>query len=146
MYDIIKAQMAATVPFAGYTGVVLETLSAGEATASLELRSEIANHIGSMHAGALFTLGETASGAAMSGAFAAQILTIRPIAFEANIKYLKIAKGRITASARTDTSAASLLETLEAENRVRFSVTVSMTNADGVEVATMAVGWQVNKG
>ena len=69
-YDMIKAHLSKAVPFANHTGVVIEELAAGTARATLALRPEVSNHIGTMHAGAVFTLAEAASGAAMAGAFA----------------------------------------------------------------------------
>ena len=51
------------------------------------------NHVGSQHAGALFSAGEAASGAAFVGAFAEHMGDITPLARNAEISYLKLAKG-----------------------------------------------------
>ena len=56
------------------------------------------NHVGSQHAGALFSAGEAASGAAFVGAFAEHLGNITPLARSADISYLKLAKGPITAT------------------------------------------------
>ena len=66
-FDAIKAQLSAIVPFASYVGVALGEIGEGEATATLEQSHNTSNHIATMHAGALFTLAEAASGAAMAG-------------------------------------------------------------------------------
>jgi acyl-coenzyme A thioesterase PaaI-like protein len=50
--------------------------------------------LGTPHAGALFTLAETASGAAMAGGFAELILGLRPVAKESRIQYQKVATAR----------------------------------------------------
>lgn len=47
----------------------------------------------------MFTLGEAASGAALAGAFAPVILQVRPVPAGAQITYVKIAKGRLFATA-----------------------------------------------
>ena len=56
------------------------------------------NHVQSQHAGALFTAGEAASGAAFISAFAERMGDITPLAEKAEIAYLKIARGDITAT------------------------------------------------
>ena len=68
-YDMIKAQLGTIVPFQNYVGVELLELADGTASAQLEQRDETTNHIKTQHAGAMFTLGEAASGAAMAAAF-----------------------------------------------------------------------------
>merc|ERR1739841_235484 len=49
-----------------------------------------------MHAGAMFTLGEAASGAALGGVLGDQLLAVRPVAADASIKYLKTGKTDLT--------------------------------------------------
>lgn len=143
MYDVIKAQLGAAVPFAQHAGVVLTEVGDGTATARLEQTADTINHIGSQHAGALFTLGETVSGAAMAGAIAPVLMQARPLVPSATIAYSKVAKGTITATARTSEPGADLLERLRAEGRAAFEVTVSLANEEGAEVATMTVTWHV---
>lgn len=144
MYDMIKNHLAGAVPFADTTGVTLLDIGAGEATASLEQRPEVNNHIASLHAGALFTLGEAASGAAMSGAFVEHLLQVRPIATDAAIDYVKIAKGTIIATAKTSEPGPDLVARLAADGKVRFQVDVTLSNESDQEVARMKVGWLVS--
>lgn len=144
MFDMIKSHLAGAVPFATTTGVEIRDIAAGEATASLEQRPEVNNHIASLHAGALFTLGEAASGAAMSGAFAEHLLQVRPIATDASIEYVKIAKGTIIAKAKTSEPASELRARMAADGKVRFQVDVTLSNESDQEVARMKVGWLVS--
>lgn len=146
MLDTIKAHLATAVPFATTTGVDIVDLRLGEATAQLIQRPEVNNHIASLHAGALFTLGEAASGAAMSGAFADILLKVRPIATDASIDYVKIAKGKILARAVTSEPASSLRDRLNTEGKVRFQVDVTLSNEADQVVARMKVGWLVSAG
>lgn len=145
MFAMIKAQMGQTVPFANHTGVTVEEVAAGRGAAALEQRHETSNHIGSQHAGALFTLGEAASGAAMAGGFADLLLSIRPVAAKAEISYLKVAKGRITALAQITGDLPTIRATLETDGKVQFPIEVALTDASGVEVAAMRVEWHVRK-
>ncbi len=144
-FDMIKSHLGENVPFARHAGVTITDVSEGAATAALDETAQSVNHIGSQHAGALFTLGETASGAAMAGLFADRLLAIRPLATQATIGYRKIAKGRIIAKAHVDGSAEALRAALDRDGRARFDVKVALENENGAEVATMTVEWDVKK-
>ena len=70
----------------------------GRGVVTLPDDDRLHNHVGSQHAGALFSAGEAASGAAFMGAFAEHLGNITPLARSADISYLKLAKGPITAT------------------------------------------------
>ena len=144
-YEALKAGLANVVPFNAHVGIELTELSAGRAVAVLPERPELANHVGSQHAGALFTTGEWASGAAFVAAFADQMGEITPLAEKAEIHYTAIARGPISATATLGADPADLKSELAAKGRVRFDVTVELTDGDGKIVATMTVGWYVRR-
>jgi acyl-coenzyme A thioesterase PaaI-like protein len=104
----------------------------------------LVNHVGSQHAGGLFSAGEAASGAAFVGAFAEKMGEITPLAQRAEIEYRKIARGPITATARLDGAEAQVAE-LEAEGVTRFPVAVELTDGKGTVVAAMTVHWHVKR-
>lgn len=142
-FEIIREQLGGAVPFARHAGVTLTHVEAGLARAELEQTATSVNHIGTQHAGALFTLGETASGGAMAGLFADRILNVRPIAGEAQVRYTRLAKGRITAEARVAGARENIMATFERDKKVAFDVTVTLSDAEEKEVATMRVSWTV---
>ena len=82
---VLKTHVAEAVPFAKHAGVEIVEIADGFAVAQLTQSEQRSNHLGSIHAGAIFTLGETASGAAMIGAFAQMATMIRPVATSAKI-------------------------------------------------------------
>lgn len=143
-YDMIKSHLDTAVPFATHTGVELIENGDGTARARLEQRNEVSNHIQSMHAGAMFTLGEAASGAAMAGALAPVILDMRPVAATAQIGFLKIAKGTLTAHAQTSVPGADLLDRIRSEGKAAFDVVVSIRDENSDDVAEMTVNWHVS--
>lgn len=145
MRDMILAHLSQAVPFAAHVGVELVEMGDGEAKARLAERPEGLNHIATHHAGALFTLAEAASGAAMAGAFAPVLMGVRPVAAAAKIDYRRPAKGLITANAKTGQDGAALLSDLEANGKVRFGVHVTLQDEAGQEVAVMDVDWHVSK-
>lgn len=142
-FDAIAKGLAMAVPFVNHLGVEITKVSAGEATVVLPRRAELTNHVGSQHAGALFTAAETASGAAFVGAFAVRMGDVVPLARSAEIDYTRIAKGPITASAKLGVEAAEALATLDAEGKVEFPCEVELTDKDGNRVATATVHWHV---
>lgn len=144
-YDMIKAHLDTAVPFANHVGVKLLEIGDGTASAELAQRDETSNHIQTQHAGAMFTLGEAASGAAMAGAMAPVIMTARPVAKDARIAYVKIAKGTLTAHAKTATPGADLLAELKTNGKVVFDVSVDIRDADGDTVVEMTVAWHLSQ-
>jgi len=142
-FDAIAEGMTQAVPFAGFLGVEVTSVGAGEAVARLPERAELTNHVGSQHAGALFTVAETASGAAFVGAFAERMGDVTPLARSAEISYEKIAKGPIDASAKLGVDPAAALATLDAEGKVVFPCEVELNDAAGQRVATAIVQWHV---
>jgi uncharacterized protein (TIGR00369 family) len=142
-FDLIAKGMSQAVPFVGYLGLEITEISEGEATVLMPERPELLNHVGSQHAGALFTAAETASGAAFVGAFAARMGDVTPLARSAEIAYEKIASGEITAKAKLGVDAAEALATLDAEGKVEFRCEVEMSDKDGQRVAWASVDWHV---
>jgi len=142
-FDAIAAGMTQAVPFAGHLGLEITSVTAGEAVVRLPERPELGNHVGSQHAGALFTVAETASGAAFVGAFAERMGDVTPLARSAEISYEKIAKGPIDAKATLAVPAAEALATLDAEGKVVFPCEIELTDSSGRRVATATVQWHV---
>src|SRR5262245_22305650 len=137
--------MAQVVPFVGHLDLRIESIAAGEATVVLPDKPELKNHVGSQHAGALFTLAETASGAAFVGAFAERMGEVRPLARSAEISYDKVVKGEVTARARLGVPAEAALATLDSDGVVQFPCEIELSNGDGEPVATATVRWHVRK-
>src|SRR4051794_23587239 len=83
-----------SLPFNALIGVAAD----GDAL-TLRESETIHNHVGTVHAGALFTLGEAASGVAI----ARQVLSVlggaMPVTKTASIAYRRPARGRIRATA-----------------------------------------------
>jgi uncharacterized protein (TIGR00369 family) len=142
-FEAIAKGMAMAVPFAGHVGVEITSIGEGESTVRLPERPELTNHVGSQHAGALFTAAETASGAAFVGAFAERMGEVTPLARSAEIAYEKIASGPIEATAKLGVDPAAALATLDADGKVEFPCEVTLADESGTRVATATVHWHV---
>jgi acyl-coenzyme A thioesterase PaaI-like protein len=142
-FDAIAQGLTQAVPFAGYLGLEIKSVAPGEAVVVLPERAELNNHVGSQHAGALFTAAETASGAAFVGAFVERMGEVTPLARSAEVSYEKIAKGPIEATAKLGVPAAEALATLDAEGKVVFPCEIELADESGTQVATATVHWHV---
>jgi uncharacterized protein (TIGR00369 family) len=142
-FDAVAKGMAVAVPYISHMGIEVTEMSEGAATAILPDRPELHNHVGSQHAGALFGVAETASGAAFVGAFAARMGDVTPLARSAQIAYVKVARGQVEAKAKLGVPAPEALAALDKDGRVDFSVEVEMTDPEGDVVATATVDWNV---
>src|SRR5262245_17432642 len=120
------------VPFARTLGINFTTVTPDMAVAVLPDATALHNHVGGPHAGAMFSLAETASGAIVLAAFGTHLHLATPLAVRAAIQYVKLAMGTVTATARLARSAADVVAELEAGQRPEFDVEIEIANADGV--------------
>lgn len=144
-YEAVRAGMEAAIPYNNHLGLRYTEVAEGRGVVRLPEADNLKNHVGSQHAGALFSAGEAASGGAFIGAFAERMAGITPLARDARINYLKLARGEITATATLSEPAPALLERLDADGKVEFPVEVELTDGDGVKVAEMTVNWHVRR-
>ncbi|MCC7599857.1 YiiD C-terminal domain-containing protein [Janthinobacterium sp. FW305-129] len=145
VYDRIKQQMMDTLPFVRLLGISIDEIGAGTAKVSLPDDPKLHNHLGTQHAGALFTLAETASGAAMAGGFAELILGLRPVAKESRIQYQKVARGATRAEGRVPGDLAALKAQLAQDGKVAFPVAVDIFDAEGTLAAQVTVDWYLSQ-
>lgn len=144
VYERIKQQMMGSLPLVSLLGIQIEEIGPGTARVVMPADPKINNHLGSQHAGAVFTLAETASGAAMAGGFAELILDLRPVAKEARIQYLKVLKGSTCASAKVEGDLAALKQSLQRDGKVAFPVQVEIVDSEGTLVAQVQVEWYLS--
>lgn len=144
MKELILEHLKQAAPFANHVDIELVSMEEGKGEARLQERLHGLNHVATHHAGALFTLAEAASGAAMAGTFAPVLTTVRPVAANASIRYLRPARGTITAAAQVDGTVDDLLTRLKDAGKVQFRVSVVLRNDDKKEVASMDVEWNVS--
>ncbi|MFM2423393.1 MAG: hypothetical protein RL291_1923 [Pseudomonadota bacterium] len=143
LYAELRKRMAQVVPFNTTLGIEVRDLGDGTGETFLPFRKDLTNHIDTVHASAIFALAEAASGAAMTGAFAPVITSVRPVAASATIKFLKTTKTGIVARAQTQTAGAALRDDLAKNGKAVFDVAVAIDDMDGVRIADIVVAWHV---
>jgi acyl-coenzyme A thioesterase PaaI-like protein len=144
-YEAVRQGLEQAIPYNRHLGLEVAEVADGRGVVRLPEDERLRNHVGSQHAGALFSAGEAASGGAFVGAFADRMGEVTPLARTAEISYLKLARGPITAAGALGEPKETLLERLDADGKVEFPVQVELTDADGNLVASMTVHWHVRK-
>jgi acyl-coenzyme A thioesterase PaaI-like protein len=144
-YEALAAGLNQAIPFNRHVGLRVEEVGPGRGVVTLPDGDHLHNHVGSQHAGGLFSAGEAASGGAFMGAFAEHLGSLTPLAKSAQIDYRKLARGPITATGTLEADVAELLARIESDGRVEFPVEVEMTDEQGNVVAAMTVHWHVRR-
>ncbi|MFJ7627466.1 DUF4442 domain-containing protein [Streptomyces sp. NPDC097595] len=133
--------LAATVPMVRTLNLEFLESTADRAVVRMPDQADYHNHVGGPHAGAMFTLAESASGAIVIAAFGDQLSRAVPLAVSAEIGYKKLAMGEVTATAVLGRPAAEVVAELDAGERPEFPVTVEIRRADGAVTGEMTVVW-----
>ena len=141
-FAAIAALMPQLVPFVATLEIAYDELDAQRAVCRLRDQQRFHNHVGGLHAGAMFTLAETASGALVIGNFEDLVNTgVTPLAATATISYTRLAKGDVTATATLGRAAEEVrAELAETGRTVQFPVEVVLSTADG-ETGRMTISW-----
>jgi acyl-coenzyme A thioesterase PaaI-like protein len=121
-------------PYSGSMGAVVVELEPGRAVLRLRDRRRVRNHLRSVHAIALANLGELASGLAMMALLPA---CVRGIPVEINIRYLKKARGTLTAH-----GSATLPEIVGPTNG---EARADIRDAGDEPVAAVRVTWELER-
>ncbi|MEV7453097.1 DUF4442 domain-containing protein [Streptomyces nigra] len=137
----VGEMLAATVPMARTLNLEFVETTAERAVVVLPDQSAFHNHVGGPHAGAMFTLGESASGAIVLSAFGDQLARAVPLAVSAEIAYRKLAMGAVTATATLGRPASEVIAQLDAGERPEFPVTIEIRRGDGAVTGEMTVVW-----
>ncbi len=140
--DVIKANFPTLVPMVGTLSLEWVELSPQKVAMRLPDQPAYHNHIAGPHAGAMFTLGESASGAIVMANFGDQLDRLVPLAVEAKIRYLKIAMGPVTATAQLGRPLSEINAEIDAgTTRPEFAVDIEIADEAGTVTAAMTVLW-----
>ena len=136
----IKESLPSMVPMVGTLDLAFMELTADSAIMKLPDQPAFRNHLGGPHAGAMFTLGESASGALVLANFADRLESVIPLAVSAEIRYQAVAMGEVTAEARMLATPADVLKSLDEGERPEFDIHIGFTSS-GRDTGQMSVTW-----
>ncbi|WP_042415143.1 DUF4442 domain-containing protein [Streptacidiphilus anmyonensis] len=137
----IAELLPATVPMVRTLNLAFDECTADRAVLRMPDQPAFHNHVGGPHAGAMFTLAESASGAVVLAAFGDQLSRAVPLAVDARIAYKKLAMGEVTATAELGRPAADVVAELDAGQRPEFPVEVTIRRPDGEVTGEMTITW-----
>lgn len=136
----IKESLPSMVPMVGTLDLAFIELTADSAIMKLPDQPAFRNHLGGPHAGAMFTLGESASGALVLANFADRLESVIPLAVSAEIRYRAVAMGEVTAEARMLATPVDVLKSLDEGERPEFDIHIGFTSS-GRDTGQMSVTW-----
>ena len=141
----IGALMHQVVPMVATLGLDYVSVTADEAVVVLRDQPGYRNHVGGPHAGAMFTVAESATGAVAIAAFGDLLDRAVLLPMTATIDFLAIAKGDLTATARIDADITSARASFEAGERPEFDIVASITSAEGVQTGRLRARWTLKR-
>ena len=122
--------------FARTLGARLVSRSPEQVVMAVDAPEALHNHVGGPHAATLFGLAETAAAGVILTGFEDLFRDgAVPLIKSAEISYLAIATGEVTATARFAGDADGVRSSMAQRNVAVFPVQVSLATADGTEVA-----------
>lgn len=139
--EFVKSALPQSVPMVATLDLQFRHLDLDEAVMVLPDQAAYHNHVGGPHAGAMFTLAESASGALILANFGDVLDRVVPLAVSAEIRYLKLAMGEVIATATMGSSAAEVLAQLDAGKRPELLIEVALCVADGTKTGHMTIRW-----
>ncbi|GAA3730075.1 uncharacterized protein (TIGR00369 family) [Spinactinospora alkalitolerans] len=139
--ETVKSGLLASVPFTRTLGLEFVDLDEGRAVMRLPDDADHHNHVGGPHAGAMFTLAESASGAIVLASFGDQLDRAVPLVLRAEIHYRRLAMGPVLAEARLGRAKEEVVAELDAGTRPELPVEIELRTEDGTVTGTMTVVW-----
>ncbi|MRH88319.1 DUF4442 domain-containing protein [Nocardia sp. SYP-A9097] len=132
-YEYLRAVSQELVPFGRHVGTRVTEISPERSVVEIPADGTVGNHIGTVHAGALFTAADIAGAAAFVGAAAERLYTIERLVLRGGTAaYRKPAQGRIRAIATVDLR--ELADILAATASARFELSGRALLLDDNEV------------
>jgi hypothetical protein len=123
---------------------ILELIGIKDNTLSLSENSK--NHIGTIHASALFLLAENASGKYLKSQFPELKNSVIPLLRQSNIKYKKTAIGTITAFASlAENEKERFINQFSKKSRGTIEVNITLKNENDEIVSISSFTWFIQK-
>lgn len=139
---IVSRLMQEVIPFNRPHRIAIASLTEDTCTARLPFRRRNLNHLGTMHACALATVAEYASGLCVLSVLG--VGNHRLIMSNLSVAYVRRAQSACLATATLDEGTrAWLVRELNEFGKAQFDLVSHVTDADGEEVAVATMTWHV---
>jgi acyl-coenzyme A thioesterase PaaI-like protein len=131
------------VPFHDHAQIEILDAPKGMGAPRIPDAVELCNHLGTVHAGMLFALGDAAAGTAMGRLLGPDASRLRAVTRRGAIEYLKPARGAISGAASIGMSAADIAASLSRSRSVDVPIQVELSDAGGILVARLDIDFFV---
>ena len=138
-YELIRRRIEDIIPLNRLLGIQIVSIAEGIAEARLPFRKDIANHLGSVHATAIFSVAEAASGGAVAGAFAHEISKLRLVAVAGEVRFNKVSRLALIAHAAVKDLLRALRGCLAGAGKIEIDVSVAVCDEIGTDIAATQV-------
>ena len=130
------------IPMAATLGLQYRTLTHNDCVMVLADQPEYRNHVGGPHAGAMFTLGESAAGSLVVANLGEYLEELTPLAGTVTVTYTALALGEITATAHADLDVDAIRTRVAQGEKPSFEIAVQL-HAAGQQTGELVVTWVV---
>ncbi|MEU7141843.1 YiiD C-terminal domain-containing protein [Nocardia sp. NPDC046473] len=135
-YEYLRAVSQDMVPFGRHVGTLITEIGPERAVVEIPAVDGVRNHMGTVHAGALFTAADIGGAAAFVGAAAPRLSAIERLVLRAGTaSYRKPAVGRIRAIATVDRRELAEVLNTTVSNRFELSGKAALVDDGDVVVA-----------
>ncbi|QEY65292.1 DUF4442 domain-containing protein [Metapseudomonas lalkuanensis] len=139
--ELVRQLTEEQIAFVKRSGLQAEVLEPGHVRLRMPLQGN-QNHIGTLYAGAIFTLAEMPGGALFLTSFDAR--RFYPVVKEMNLRFRRPAKGDITVDARIDQAEITRIQNeAEASGKADYWLELQLLDAEGEVVAESRGLYQV---
>lgn len=133
--------LPSVVPFVGKVGITYDHIDATAARLSLKSDASLLNHVGTAHAGALFTLAESASGAVIVSAVGDLLDRLNPVVTASEITFHTAAVGDLVASAFPSGDLDSAIRTATAGEKSELEIRAEVSDGRGQHCVSATFHW-----
>ncbi|WP_067657803.1 YiiD C-terminal domain-containing protein [Nocardia harenae] len=132
-YEYLRSTSHTLIPFGTHVGTEITEIGPERAVVEIPAGGPTTNHMGTVHAGALFTAADIAGAAAFVGAAASRLYRVQRLVLRgASVRYKRPAAGRIRAVASVEPEAvAGVLASTVGE---RFEIVIPAALLDDADV------------
>jgi acyl-coenzyme A thioesterase PaaI-like protein len=128
-------------PFHDRIGLEILDAPAGHGATRLPDELHIQNFLGTVHGGALFSAGEVAAGTCIGRLMGEDAAHLTLLAREMSIRFLKPARGAITARAVSGMTRDEVLAALALKPSTSIPLDIEITDDTGLVVASLTAVW-----
>ena len=138
---VAKKILETGIRFVANSGLRVVEIERGRVKCMMPFKDN-GNHIGTMYAGALFTLAEIPGGALLLSSF--DTARYYPVVKELNLRFLKPAKSDVTVELKLDESRIAELQTqADTAGKAEFVLEAELKDTSGIVVATSHGVYQI---